>query len=248
MCSPDVLQKLEQTVREFLDQGRMFTGYDVTIETRERERMQLRHESVNADIHEISILTDAVEFGHDNSSNQTVRWGKSQVNMPNGKWAFVYHPSNVDPNGYHPRGASTSVSIGPPTGMPIGLPVAICPAPALSASVTDSVSDSGGQNADGSFQTDYRGRLFIRTEFLREVGLNAGDMASVVADQANKKIYLVSDPSNFQGAVSTQMVERKGHLRLSSATLKTADLTASKYVITNGNHCGQKMIEIIAAP
>ena len=45
MCNvpADQMAMLEKTVREFLDQGRMFTGYDVTIETRDREKVRMRH-------------------------------------------------------------------------------------------------------------------------------------------------------------------------------------------------------------
>lgn len=247
MCSvaPDVFLKLEATVRQFLDEGRMFTGYDVTIETRTREKIKLRHEEARSAIHEIQVLADAVEFGYDPPGGQTTPWQKSQVSMPSGQWAFVYHPAGVDPNGYQPRnGAAPTVSV---TTVAVTAAAPALPAPASDGSV---VSDSGGQNGDGTFSTDYRDRLLVPTRFLRELGLGAGHDCYVVVDTQNNRIRLVSDSTNHlsdpNNRISAQRVERQGDIRLSSRTLRlTGD--ASKFTVETSDLNGEKVVNITPA-
>lgn len=197
------LEMLKATVCDFLSKGRMFTGYDVTLETRNRENIHLRHEDVRNEIHQIQELIDAVEFGYDLNS-QTIAWKKTQVTMPNGKWAFVYHPSDIDPSGYF--------------------------------AITSDPSDSGGEDSDGTFQTDYRNRLMIKTRFIRSLELSAGDFVTIVTDSNNKTITLIADigsaPQIGNGILNgTQRVERNGDIRLSGSTLRCAGLTGSKFKV-----------------
>lgn len=230
MCNvaADVMLKLENTVRQFLDEGRMFTGYDVTLETRDREKMQLRHENCRGAIHEMSFLSDAVDFGHD-VNGQTVKWAKTQISMGNGAWAFVYHPAALDPNTYQPR-QSKSVAAS-------SVPVATNSVPVASApTVADTVKDSGGENSDGTFSPDYRNRLFIQKKFVQGIGLNAGGDVYIVADSSKQTIGLYADqtlvPQAGNGiAVSTQRIERNGDFRLSGATLRSAGLNGSKFKV-----------------
>lgn len=245
MCNatPDQMQMLEKTVKQFLDEGRMFTAYDVTIETREREDINMRHKDVRGACHEIQCLSDACDFGWDDANGSPIDWSRSQVSMSGGgQWAFVYHPANVDPNGYTPR--QTSGQTSKPSSQP-----------SQSASTTPSISvtpsDSGGTNVDGTFATDYRNRLFIPTTFLRQAGLSPGDKAFVVADKPNKLVLLAGDDTNFKDdktvRVTTQRVERNGDLRLSSTTLNAADLDADKFVIENTDKDGTACVQVEVA-
>lgn len=236
MCNvaADTMNKLEKTVRQFLEEGRLFTGYDVTIETRTRERIKLRHEDCRGAIHEMQFLTDAVEFGFD-LNGQTVRWAKTQAPVGHGQWAFVYHPANVDPSGYTPRQVSAP--------NPVASSASAAPAP----TIPDGQTDSGGQNTDGTFSTDYRNRLFIQTRFLRDLGLKAGDDVHIVPDGNSKKLTLVADPAPFQNTglrLGSQRVERNGDLRLSSATLGCASLTTSKFKIETTTQHSVAVVEI----
>lgn len=235
MCNadPQQMDMLEKTVRQFLDEGRMFTAYDVTIETRDRESVKMRHKDVRGACHEISLLSDACDFGYNDPNSQTVEWDRSRVDMPSGQWAFVYHPSNLDPNNYQPQGkiqAKTALALTQPT-----------------PSVASTPSDSGGKNNDGSFSTDYRDRLFIPTSFLRDAGMKAGDECYVICDKNNSLIILAADGTNFNGTdvkITTLRVERDGDLRLSSATLKSADLDADKFVIENTQESQTAVVKV----
>lgn len=255
MCNvaADVMAKLEQTVRQFLDEGRMFTGYDVTLETRDREKMNLKHRDCRGAVHEMTFLNDAVEFGYD-VNGQTVKWGKTQVDMGNGgAWAFVYHPANLDPKSYTPRASApanpqtTSVVLTSTTPVSTSAPL-----------VDDSTAnDSGGENPDGTFSPDYRNRLMIKTRFARAIGLSPGNDVVVVTDSNKQTVTLLADqasapqPGNGIG-VSTQRVERNGDFRLSSATLRAAGLTCSKFKIESSQQpaasgVASNIVEIFAA-
>lgn len=241
MCSadPQQMDMLEKTVRQFLDEGRMFTAYDVTLETRDRESIQMRHKDVRGACHEISLLSDACDFGYNDPNSQTVEWDRSRVDMPLGKWAFVYHPSNLDPNDYRPQGKTQATATATATAQPT-------PSGGSVASLT-TPSDSGGKNDDGSFSTDYRDRLFIPTSFLRDAGMKAGDECYVICDKNNSLIILAADGTNFNGAdvkITTLRVERDGDLRLSSATLKSADLDADKFVIENTQESQTAVVKV----
>lgn len=257
MCNvaANLLASMEKTVRQFLDEGRMFTGYDVTLETREREKVNLKHRDCRGVVHEMTFLNDAIEFGYDpdpKSNAQTVKWAKTQVDMGNGTWAFVYHPSNVDPNSYTARHGQapaqhSSVVLAPTS------PV-VTAAPATDDST---VNDSGGENSDGTFETDYRNRLMVKTKFVRAINLNPGDDVVVVCDSNKQTITLLHDmaaapqPGNGIG-VATQRVERNGDFRLSSATLRSAGLSSSKFKVEisqvpAASGIGSNIVEIFAA-
>lgn len=236
MCQVDskTEAQLEQTIKQFLDEGRMFTGYDVTLETRTRENVKMRHQDVRVAIHELQCLIDAIEWGHEDGQGNDVRWKKSQIAMPNGHWAFVYHPETLDPNQYQAQGQKNAVAQQTQQ-------VVVAQTPAINAnqSSTPTGSDSGGQNNDGTFCTDYRNRLFIRTEFVKALGLQRDDTVFVIADSDNNRVLLANSVglqdlgNTLVNAPSvSQQIERNGDLRLSSKTLRTAGLDiAENFVI-----------------
>lgn len=237
MCNvaPDIMDKLTATVEQFLNEGRMFTGYDVTIETRNREKMMLRHDDVRGGIHEIELLNDAIEFGYDGPRGGTTKWEKSQKTMPNGTWAFVYHPQGLDPNQYQPRNTPSRQSTAAPASLgksALSLPV---PKPAgLSISTVNDgvICDSGGEQDDGTFATDHRERLMIPTRYMKEAGLTPGDQCFVITEPASNTVIITKeDPALKSLSFTVQKVERDGELRLSSKTLRAADLTDNKFVI-----------------
>lgn len=256
MCTvpQDIMDKMEATVKGFLEQGRMFTGYDVTIETRTREKMMLRHQDVRGAVHEMETLNDAMDFGYQMLNGTVVRWKKTQKDMPGSGWAFVYHPENVDPSGYQPRNQN-SMSSQKPSGMPANVPVAVCPlptTPSLTLVNDGATSDSGGAQDDGTFATDYRERLMIPTRFMKEAGIKGGDQCFVVADAMNSMVLICKDDPKVVGYnITTQKVEKDGELRLSSKTLKSAELVSSKFTIetTEKDFSGNKakVVSVTAA-
>jgi hypothetical protein len=247
MCQVDqqILDALEETVKTFLDEGTMFTGYDVTLATRERLGIKLRHHTVSGDIHDLRALADAIEFGYTDPAGNDQDWGRCQQDMPGGggKWAFVYHPMNLDPNSFIPRGATQpQAQQAQATQQPASTPT---------ASITQQPSDSGGKNTDGSFTPDYRFRLFIPTRFLKEAGMSAGDTVYVVPDAGSNTVLLAKDTDQLQTGglkVTTQTVERNGDLRLSSKTLKASGLADDqKFMIEKSDQSGTPVVKIAAS-
>lgn len=215
MCDQQTFQKLQQTVEQFLETNQMFTGYDVTIETRSREKINLRHTDVRGDIHNIQALNDALDFGYQDKSGNTISWKKSQISVPTGGWAFLYHPSNMDPSGYQPRFQNQTA-----------------PKSIQSISSIDKVvSDSGGQKDDGKFESVYRDRLLVPTRFIRDAGLHSGDMANIIVDINKNQIFITTSIGlsilNATG-FSTQKVEKDGDIRLSSKTIRSANMDTSE--------------------
>lgn len=199
---------LEATIKNFLDEGRMFTAYDVTLETRGREKIYLRHNEIRDHIHELDMLVDALGYGWD-GPHGTNRWAKTQVDIGGGKQPFVFHRVGMDPQRYQPLPEHTPAQIQSMAQASISL-------------VQD--DGSGGEQDDGTFKTDYRNRLLVPTRFLKEAGFQPHDTVYVIPDAATNCVLLCQDNSTSQGTVSIQRVERNGDIRLSSRTLKAANL------------------------
>ena len=216
MCNSDAktMSMLSKTVKQFLEEGRMFTGYDVTIETREREGINLRHRDCRADIHEIEDLEEAIDFGYENSKGETIQWHKTQVPHPNGSaFVFVFHQDSANPLAYHFRNQPSPV---------VATSQSTSTIVDSTSQDSDDDSDSGGVQNDGTFTTDYRRRLFVPTSFLKEVGIDAGESVKVLHDVVSSRILISKEPIDKNQEITTQVVERNGDMRLSMTTLSTA--------------------------
>ena len=256
MCklAPDVMEKLTQTVKQFLSEGRMFTALDVTVTTRTREELFLRHLEARDDIHTIQDLFDAIDFGVD-TANGTVMWTKTQRPMPpKGELAWVFHPTTSDVTQYKPIEPKKVASPATISASPMSIQSASPVMPSISIVQDQITSDESEELTDGTFSTDYRHRLLVPTRFFREAGINAGDTVYVAADSATNAVFLFKEQPVTPGSIyiTTQIVERKGDLRLSSKTLSEAELSAKKFVIESSlkSVCGltTKVVEVKVAP
>lgn len=233
MCSisPNIMKKLEKTVQAYLEQGRMFTAYDVTIDTRKRENIFLRHDEVGGACHEIESLVDALDFGFQNPQGQTAMWSRTRRDIPggSGKWVWVYHPTNLDPQSYQflkskPQGQQSQPAQPAPT----------APSLSISTIADGNTTDSGGEQDDGTFAVDFRNRLMIPTRFMKAAGIAGGDECYVIPDITTNTVLVCKDTPALQAGgikYTTQKVEKDGELRLSSKTLHAADLKDNKFLI-----------------
>lgn len=87
MCDDKTKEMLDQTVQAFIAEGKAFTGYDVTLATRDREKIMLRHRDVRGDIHSLPSLVDEVELGD---------YSHSDIDAPGGGVVILYHPCDYD--------------------------------------------------------------------------------------------------------------------------------------------------------
>ena len=232
MCKldPNIEQLYIKTIGEFVEQGRPFTGYDLTLRTREREKIRLRHEDHKAGIHEIQVLVDLVDFD---------TWNKELRDLNgNGLQAFLYYPDGYDISQYKPL---TQVQFQPSTPSISSIP-AVCATPANPVGVPlndddEDTDDSGGELPDGSFKLDYKNRLLVPSRFLKTIDANASDIIKIDC-QVGKVVLTKADPHDpsLQFA-DTKIVEHGGHVRIYQKYLNASGLTGNKYQIKSDVLC-----------
>lgn len=231
MCHAVILNQLEETVREFVEQEVPFTAYDVTITTREREHIELLHRKVRDDIHQLPDLADALQYGD---------YVQSNLRAPNGQPVILYHPSGYDVANYKFRDGSTAIPARP-ANTPLGhmQQAAIATAVAMTQQVPQPVDD-------GKFSLDYRNRLMVPTRFLRDLGVNPYDHVYVIADAVKNqvRIYTAQTPP-ITGIM--QMVERNGDVRIANKTLSGAGINSTKFNIETKDLGNSRIIEITKA-
>jgi bifunctional DNA-binding transcriptional regulator/antitoxin component of YhaV-PrlF toxin-antitoxin module len=235
MSSPVAQALISSVISEWTDASHPFTAYQVSKEVQRRMKDQgqpfERHNDLKNDIHQCQQLADASEYGD---------YTKTLVSIGNGHQAFLYHPTSFD--------ASTWV---PTVGTPDSAPT---PAPALTASLAAAgltpalpaaSTDSDGDNDDGddgSYNTDYRGRLMIPVQFMRDLGLKAGNTVYVVSEQDE-----VTLSSTNGGTAKSRLVERNGDIRVLTTELQAAGLSGNKFNIELKDVAGAKVVSVKAA-
>lgn len=228
-ATTDIMDKLTQTVKECLEQGRPFSGYNITKLTREREQIHLRHKEIAGVVHELDIIHDALDYGYTMADGVTYTWQRSTFDKWQGPAFEVYHPQGYDLSQFVPEG------VGPASQQEIANSKRPANLIGLVTPQSDgSQPDAGGEQSDGTFNADYRNRLMVPTRFLKEAGLQPGDTVYVCQDPTNAIVLLAKDTDAIQNdgvKITTQTVERNGDLRLSSRTLQAAALTDKKFVI-----------------
>lgn len=233
-----------ETVRNCLETGRPFSGYNITIWTREREKMKLRHQDCVGVVHELDLVQDALDYGYTMPDGQTYTWVRSTFTNWSGPAFEVYHPVGYDLNNFVPEGVDPAsqkeiqASVRPMSMIGQVTPQADGTQP-----------DAGGHNIDGTFRTDFRSRLLVPTKFMREAGIEAGDTVYVLPDNQTNTVLLAKESEVFGTnavGITLQRVERNGDLRLSSRTLKAADLVDNKFVIeTTEKDCDGEKIKVV---
>ncbi len=229
---PQLLDQLTQTVQECFESNRPFSAYNITIMTRDREKIRLRHQDIIGEIHKIDVVEDVLDYGFTNSDGNTYSWARSEFNNWNGPAFQVYHPVGYDVNNFVPEGVQPASSTEVQASIrPVGLIGLVTP------QADGTQPDAGGAQNDGTFKTDYRNRLLVPTKFLKEAGIQAGDVVNVLADNIAHTVVLYKESNIIKDAslrVTVQLVEKNGDIRISSTTLKSAELNDNKFVIETG--------------
>lgn len=244
MITEDIKNKFVDTVRNCLETGRPFSGYNITIWTRERENLKLHHRDCVGLIHEIDLVIDALDYGYTMADGQTYTWLRSTFRNWNGPAFEVYHPAGYDLSKFVPEGVDPATHAEIQASVrPVSMIGQVTP------QSDGTQPDSGGYKKDGSYHVDFRNRLLIPTKFLREAGINSGETVYVFTDKQTNTILLTKDCDPFGDNtthITMQRVERNGDLRLSSRTLRAADLTDNKFVIeTTEKQCGSDKFKVV---
>lgn len=141
MITARIGQMLNDTVEQFVDEGQAFSGYDITVTTREREGIKLFHRDVRDDIHQLQAIADCIAPGEGYERTLTTMYScgscghKFVVNpdevgdrvrcgectslqvTPSGP-LLVYHPHGYDLGQYRLRTGATANGPGP--SQPVG--------------------------------------------------------------------------------------------------------------------------------
>lgn len=216
---PVVQEKIAAVVTEFVEQGRMFTAFEVSLKVKE-QGVRERHRNLKESVH-ATIFT----IGAPNGYTRTLM----DVGAPEQAW--VYHTMRDNPYTYVPldrggHGAQPAVRRGPvPRGIRNPRPLrANDPSPALIP--------------DGVFGTDSDGRLVVPATMLSHLGVKAGGPVNVRYDAANTQL-LLTRPSALDSTPpdATAVVESDGQLRLDQGMLDKASLGGLQtyYVEGKGN-------------
>lgn len=250
MSHPNITEMLTETVVNCFEQGRPFSGYNITLWTREREGIKLRHLDIQGDVHDLEVIQDALDYGYTMADGKTYSWTRSEFSNWHGPAFQVYHPVGYDINNFVPEGVQpVSQNVIAASVRPANMIGRVTP------QADGTQPDHGGHQDDGTYKTDYRDRLMVPTKFLKDAGISAGDTVFVIPDQTNQTVFIAKDDSFLDCdsiTISTQRVERNGDIRLSSRTLKSAGLQAypsgNKFVIetaeVDGDNTKIKVVEI----
>ncbi len=194
----DALTKIDEVVTRWLDEGRMFTAFEVSRAVQE-EGVRKRHLHLRDAVHE--AIARAVGGRPDYARTLM------DVGAPDAAW--VYHPAFADPSEYRPLDRSS--------GQPDG----------RSATRARSVRRASRRSAtsavpDGAFGTDQRGRLCIPVRLLSQIGIRPGQRVHVVCDAANNRVLIKK--TGARSAHTSYTAEPHGNVRLTRGTLDLAGL------------------------
>jgi hypothetical protein len=252
----DLNEMFEMTLEEFIDSRRMFTGYDVTRVTRERERIKLRHRDVAADIHKIQLLQEAVDDGD---------YQLHSITTPQGDQVILYCPREGNPNEYQfdsnpqldPVQALSAEHL-PSTDfilLPSAVPSVVAdPLPSTTSQLWDNhkasnsamAFDSDDEHADtaknGEYSLDFRNRLQV--PFIRLMSLAVKkDTEVYLLPNLTEETLTISSVSLDPMREVKAMVDKDGVL-VSSKVLRGAGFSGNLYQINNATLDGKKVIVV----
>lgn len=200
MCSATTFEFLQDTVRKFVGEDRLFTAFDVTLSAKKYAKeknctIDERHRDLKNDVHNL------VEQYVQNGIYQKELW---DVGAPTR--AFLYFPNGGNPKAY----------------CPIDRPNTKAATVAQSSAQAD---PNDGDCVDIGRKPDSRGCVTVPCYMLRVVGFLHKDTAYVYANQNNVSISKV-DKGN---SVATYTVDYHNNVRISQQTLAKANIAGKTY-------------------
>jgi len=180
---------VETIVNDFVQKGKQFTAYDVTVAAREDAGTKVRRDKV--------FHTDVRTFVNDFFANGSFpfNYNRTLTTLKSGVEAFVYHIDSQSSQDYVNQLNGVAV---------ISNPVQAVAAPAPVQ------TDETIQRA-----TDSRGRITVPAKFVRALGLKTGDTAYIEVIVTGDSIIITANESILNGVDSTHTVDRDGNIRLS---------------------------------
>lgn len=230
MCNQASLSVIQDVATEWVNDGRMFTAFEISLEVQKRVRdsggQPERHRHMKGAIHQ--ELERYINGGTYCQQLQDVGAGTP---------AFVYYPPNEDPATYKPLArkdsppqAPADPTLGPVASQPATTPAAptkpSTPGPGLSLCGPDD-SDDGDQVDSAGRRPDQRGTLTVPNQLLRAAGFQPKDIAYVTSRDDNGAKVLVLSKRTTSQPITTYTVDYATNVRVTSHVLSTAGIGGS---------------------
>jgi hypothetical protein len=202
MCDQVAADMIDVVVKEWLDQKRAFTSYEVSKEVQNRLKVSgrlnwglHRHQAVRDYYQQCQPLRDEVEYGD---------YKEQLVDVGGGNQATLYFPDGYDPSKYKPltihRGGQQAAPVQSlaTTSVPF---IAAGPAP-----VRSQMADDGTVEVKDKLSI-----LRIPKTIMEEAGFQPGDQVYVSKNQDT--VVLSKQAPNSTTTVTIRRVENRGGLR-----------------------------------
>jgi len=227
MCDQATMDKVQEVVEEFVNDGKMFTAHDVTVEVRQRFDFQANHQDVR---HAIGSLYRE-PFFQDYERNMG-------TNVP----ALVYHPMGTDVSLYDDNWLRTKYALG--TGVTITpvTPIVFDPNPshpsafpATPSATNPSVSLPVTQIptlvvftvCSTNLEPDTRNRLCVPAKDIRAASYSVGGKLYLAQMSHNGEV-LLSCSKGIEGqtfsVLGSYRVDKSGNVRIGLRALRRAGL------------------------
>jgi len=211
------VSEIENAVNDFVNNGTMFTAWDVTLAVRKTVKAKVQHYEVKREVHNM--------FDNGNM----VGYNRELANLPNvDPQPWIYHPPTANPKNYTGKPVA-------PAAAALPAPTVAAAAPAGSMTALDDGADIGG---DGSvvYKWDTTDRLCIPNKLIREMGLKSGEEVEVVCTvpPGNEvSVFKKGTPDYTSGLshVATYMVDTYDNVRITRGALNKIGLSAVAFEI-----------------
>ena len=253
-CNPQVEPVINETVDQFVTNGRMFTAFEVSLAVKEacngRGLPVLRHSAMRGDVKR--YIDQYVQSGHYHSQMHSWQDPNTSENLT----AELYFPDGADPSQYKPLPRLGTRKPVAPVAAPVApaAPVqpvaaapaapAAAPAPASQPVVSTPSISLGGAGpipmnqlsnllAPGTDakNTDKFGRLNVPTTLVKEAGFTPGRKVHVYSEkESGKPCLVVTDDACYNGSQCTEYTVEPGFsVKIRPTILKTTGLGTGPY-------------------
>ncbi len=200
------VDEIIDVVNDFVDDTKMFTAWDVTVELRKQSKNRIQHFEVKKEVHR--IFDQGNMFGYN----------RALANLPNiALQPWIYHPLNADPNMY------------------MGNVVAITPASTPVVPSTCSISMTTPPKNDYHYY-GASNRLCIPNKLIRQLGLRKGHEVLLLRPLTSNDEVVIKPKRwfipNGSSPVAVYTVDKHDNVRIPRSTLNKAGLVASAFEIS----------------
>ena len=238
-----IKEMFEKTVEQFISEDRAFTGYDITLATRSRECIQIRHRDVNSEIHSLQAIEDEVESGFYDCTN---------VTNPEGGVVILYHPVGYDVKEYkflQDRTETAALPAPVPTlpqlpkvDLAADLAATAIPLPSVDFGSITPIVAATPVSTGSQYTLDMRGRLLLPFVRIMTLGMKTGSDVHVLPKPEEKKLLVSS--TSFNSPLENKITLEREGIFISAKLLRIAGLEQSDFKVESVKNGDEKLLEI----